>query len=260
MLSPPSGFFNVVGSSYPPRMPRERTYSDQALARAIGNSSSWRGVMRELGLTATSSGAIRSVRSHADSLGIDHGHFRGQRRWTESELRTAVARADSWVAVAEVLGLEVGPQLSAAKGHAMRLGIDVSHLIECVSRDENLPVPDIARLSRAGPMMAAAWFTLIGCDVSWPLEPCRYDLLVLRDGSVRRVQVRTSTARQRDSWKVYISTSGRERQPYEPGEIDEFFIIDGGLRYYLIPYSVVGGLQAIHMSNYSSYAVKRDPI
>ena len=40
--------------------------------------------------------------------------------------------------------------------------------------------PDADNLPRAGSFLAAAWFALAGYDVSWPLEPCAYDLLVHR--------------------------------------------------------------------------------
>lgn len=43
----------------------ERTYTDEELTAAVAISCSWRGVLRELGLVATSAKAIRSVRNYA---------------------------------------------------------------------------------------------------------------------------------------------------------------------------------------------------
>lgn len=74
-------------------MPRVRSYTDEQLKAAVQDNHSWRGVLRELGLVATSSSSIRSVRRHADALGCDYAHFRGQRSWTEQELCAAVAAA-----------------------------------------------------------------------------------------------------------------------------------------------------------------------
>lgn len=236
-------------------MARNRTYTDVQLAAAIAASQSWRGVLRQLGLAATSAGAMRSIRSHANRLGIGYGHFTGQRRWTEDGLRTAIAAGDAWADVVESLGLGGRSAIASVKGHAARIGLDVAHLTERSPTVENAFQPDISRLDRAGSLLAAAWFTLCGRDVSWPLEPSRYDLLVGSERGIRRVQVKTTTVRVADTWKVYLSTTHHERKTYDPGEIDDFFIVDGDLAYYLIPISVVGGLHAIHLSAYAQFRV-----
>lgn len=101
---------------------------------------------------------------------------------------------------------------------------------------------------------------MCGHDVSWPLEPCRYDLLVSTDAGIRRVQVKTTTARTgASSWKVYLSTSHHGRRTYDPDEIDDFFVIDGDLKYYLIPIAVVGGLHAVHLGRYEQYCLAQVP-
>lgn len=48
-----------------------RRWSDAKLVAAVAKSHSWRGVMRELGLSATSAGSIRPVKRHAVRLGLD---------------------------------------------------------------------------------------------------------------------------------------------------------------------------------------------
>lgn len=235
-------------------MAHKRTYSDEQLLHAIANSSSWRGLLRELGLVATSAGAMRSVRSHADRLGADYSHFRGQRRWTEDELRAAIETAKTWSEAAERLGIHDASAVAALKGHAARLDLDCKHLTVKSTAARNRDIrPDIAHLDRAGPLLAASWFTLCGHEVSWPLEPSRYDLLVCTAEGIRRVQVKTTTVRAGDTWKVYLSTSRRERRTYDPDEIDDFFIIDGALVCYLIPVTAVGGLHAIHLRSYARY-------
>ena len=70
-----------------------RRYSDEQLIEAIQASHSWRGVLRQVGLSATSAAAMRSVRMHADRLGLDYSHFTGQRRWTDQQLVAAIDSA-----------------------------------------------------------------------------------------------------------------------------------------------------------------------
>lgn len=76
--------------------------------------------------------------------------------------------------------------------------------------------------------------------------------------SAERIQVKTTTVKQGKSWTVWISNTGRTRTTYGPDEIDQFFIIDGDLDYYLIPVAAVGGLTAINLSAYRSYLLARD--
>ena len=86
----------------------------------------------------------------------------------------------TWAGVAGALNLRGGSAIATVKGHATRLGLDVSHVVPPRPAAAADLRPDMANLDRAGSMMAAAWFMLCGREVSWPLEPCRYDLLVQR--------------------------------------------------------------------------------
>jgi len=236
-----------------------RRYTDDQLVDAIATCHSWRGVLRALGLAATSASAMRSVRRHADGLGLDYAHFTGQRRWNDQQLAEAIASATSWARVAESLGLSGGSSTTTVRGHAARLGLDTAHL----ARSHPLPNPDavaqpkLDNLARAGSFLAAAWFELSGQSVSWPLEPCRYDLLVWRGERAERIQVKTATVRTGRSWTVWLSTTGKQRTSYDPDEIDQFFVIDGSFGYYLIPVTAVGGLMAIQLSAYQSYRLPR---
>ncbi|UTX53749.1 group I intron-associated PD-(D/E)XK endonuclease [Leucobacter aridicollis] len=239
-------------------MAAQRKYSDQQLAEAIASARSWRGVLRALGLPDTSSSAIRVARQRANDLAIGYGHFIGQRAWTEPRLRAAVASSNTWSGVAETLGIAGSSAAGALEGHCIRLGIDSTHFI---GPQENPAAeelrPSIANLDRAGALLAASWFALCGHDVSWPLEPSRYDLLVSRGDGIRKVQVKTTTVRVGETWKVYLSTSRMMRKTYSPDEIDEFFVVTAEFECYLIPLAEVGGLHAIHLSGYDRFRVPR---
>lgn len=208
----------VGGKQYGGSVAGRRSYSDEQLLRAIRESHSWRGVLRALALTGTSSKAIDLLRRRADYLGADYQHFVRARGRTDSRIAETPASPSE------------GSVDSALYGQ-----------------------PSLGRLRRAGPLLAAAWYTLSGHEVSWPLEPSRYDLLVTDDHHIRRVQVKTTTVRERGAWKVYLSTSSGGRRIYAPDEVDEFFIINGELDCYRVPLSAVSGLQAIHLRAYSRY-------
>ena len=107
-----------------------RSWTDSQLAAAVTASRSWRGVMRELGLCATSAGAIRVVKRHVARLGLDTSHFTGQRRWSDAQLRRAAATAYSWPELMTDLGLvpNSADERTRIKAHAIRLGIDLSRL------------------------------------------------------------------------------------------------------------------------------------
>jgi hypothetical protein len=191
-----------------------RRYTDKDLVEAVRASHSWRGVLRALGLSATSAAAMRSVRMQADRLKLDYSHFTGQRRWTDQQLVAAITSATNWTQVAETLGLAGGSSTTTMRGHAVRLGLDTAHL----SMPKNSPPPVVSRrpqqsnIARAGSLLAAAWFELCGYSVSWPLEPCRFDLLVWMETTAQRIQVKTTTVQQGSSWTVWISNDRARRK------------------------------------------------
>jgi hypothetical protein len=221
--------------------------------------------MRELGLSATSAGAIRIVRRHATRLGLDSSHFRGKRRWSDAQLRHAVSEARSWdeVLVALDLSTNSGNARTHIKGHAIRLGLDFSHLGSAVSVDpEPCTVrPDLKHLREAGASIAASWFTLCGCTVLFPIEPATYDIVVSMPEGLSRIQVKTTTSSGENGWQVAVSRRPYSpgnlapRVPYDPDLIDYFFIIDGDLTMYLIPSRVIAGRLAILLRTYTKYIV-----
>lgn len=205
--------------------------------------------MRELGLgeRTTSAGAIRIVRREVLRLGLDTSHFRGKRRWSDAQLKRAVSEGRSWNEVLAELGLSPnsGNIQGHIKGHAMRLGLDLSHLRHGQPTEPPANVSqlkaDLKYLRVAGPTMAATWFALRGCAVSFPAEPTTYDLLVDAPNGVKRVQVKTSTSWTKDGWMVTVGrhpNAGSQRghlAAYDPDSIDLFFIVDGDLVMYLMP-------------------------
>jgi hypothetical protein len=233
------------------------TYSDDQLAGAVAEARSWRGVLRAMGLNDSSAGSLRAAQRRAQQLGISHAHFTGQRRWSDDQLRAAIAGAVSWSAAAVTLGLTPdGGVLSGLRTRALRLGLPISHLEHRARTPEPVPGVDIARLRTAAPMLAAAWFAVHGHNVAWPLEPARYDLVVERDAVVRRVQVKTTTWRDDGAYSVAISSSRvRGRASYSAGEIDSFFVIDGELNGFLVPVSLVAGFQRLSLNAYTTFQV-----
>jgi hypothetical protein len=231
-----------------------RTYTDQQLEAAVAESRSWRMVLSTLGLRGTSAGSKRSVQRHADRLGLDYGHFTGQRKWSDRDLATAIATNFSWHEVTTALGLASTSSNSIVRGHAVRLGLDTRHL-ERRSTPGPLTVaaPQRTNLARAGTLLAAAWFELTGSEVSWPLEPCRYDLLVMRERRIERIQVKTTTYWKAGSWQASLRCTANQRGPYDPDDIDQFFIVDGDLVSYLVPIQAVAGRGAIQLSAYQAY-------
>ena len=227
-------------------MAARRAYDDSDLRHAIEASQSWRAVLRQLGLRGTSGGSIRTVRRRAEYLSIGFGHPGHSTAGTGTVPRTSPPET---VASSDSNGRE--DNTDASPSPASTPGA------KQLAPPAPAPSVDMSRLRRAGPMLAAAWFTLAGWDVSWPLEPSRFDLVVSSHAGTRRIQVKTTTARAARTWKVYLSTSGKGRRTYGPDEIDDFFVIDGDLDFYLIPAVVVAGVQAVHLSAYLGFRLPR---
>ena len=221
--------------------------------------------MRELGMNATSAGAIRIIRRNAVRLGLDTSHFRGKRRWSDEQLRRAVSESRSWDEVLDALGLVIngGGMRTHVRSHAIRLGLDFSHLdsdVPTVSEPRALK-PDLKHLREAGASLAAAWFTLCGCNVLFPIEPAVYDLVVAMPEGLSRVQVKTTTHYSRNGWMVsigrrpYSSDNNKRLVPYDPEVIDYFFIVDGDLNMYLIPSRVIAGRVGLLLRAHTGYIV-----
>jgi PD-(D/E)XK endonuclease len=249
-----------------------RAWSDSQLANAVMTSTNWRAVMRALGLNATSASQIRAVRRHAERLKLDDSHFRGKRRWSDAQLRQAVIESRSWQEVISRLGLTTGYGATThIKSHTVRLGIETSHLSR-LSHTGRLPSEPRAQASdlkaqlkylRVGAgTLAATWFTLRGCAVSFPTEPTIYDLLADTSQGIMRVQVKTTTSVTKNGWQVGVGhrpdTHSKKQGrvlAYSPDEIDLFFIVDGDMTMYLIPSRAIAGRVGILLRTYRKYIV-----
>src|SRR6266700_6048531 len=154
---------------------RTTMWSDAQRPAAVTAATSWRGVMRELGLNPANGGITRTIRRRAALLGLDTSHFRGNRSWSDAVLRQAVTEGGTWEEVLTMLGLSsrAGGERTLVKAHALRLGLDVSHLGQASPRTAG-PCelePDLAHLRQAAESLAATWFVLCGRNVAFPVEP-----------------------------------------------------------------------------------------
>lgn len=243
-----------------PRLPDE--VAPEALAAIVATSRSWRGVLRELGLTSTHKG--RQMRAFCDAAGIDYSHSR-QRTYDDDRLRCAVAMARSWDELLEMLGLATtsGSARGSVRKRCAQLGLDLRGLEPDLLPGRPVPVPCSHRLREAGALLVAATYVMSGSSVCWPLEPTTYDLLVTHPGaSAERVQVKTTTYRTGGSWVCSVSRSrytpgGRkERVAYEPSEIDVYAVVDGDLGVYLIPSGQLVGARRVSLRRFAAHRVE----
>jgi hypothetical protein len=243
----------------------ERTWTDDSLRAAVTAATSWRGVMRELGLNPSNGGVTRTIRGHAARLGLDYSHFRANRSWSDTALRQALAASRTWEEALMSLGLSgrAGGERTLLRGHALRLGIDVSHLGSPAPHAAvaSSLQPDLKHLREAAETLAATWFVACGCEVAVPTVPCSYDLLVTTPDGIKRVQVKTTACVTKDGWQVTVSRRPYSIRkdapliPYNPEDVDLFFIVDGDLTMYVIPMIAIAGRMRILLRSYKKYIV-----
>jgi hypothetical protein len=115
---------------------------------------------------------------------------------------------------------------------------------------------------------AASWFLQRGYVASVPLAVAQYDLIAESDDGLVRVQVKTTTRKERGRWVVDIArrvyeasvsanaNGARRRQAYRTDEIDMFFIITGDASRYLVPLEATGGVAQLTLDDkYAAYRV-----
>jgi hypothetical protein len=208
---------------------------------------------------------MRVVRRHAARLGLDTSHFTGQRTWSDARLIQAAPQARSWSELLAAIGVTSSSRAyrTRIKAHAVRLGLDLSHLDEDPHepRLPPSPTPALRNLRDSATMLAAFWFSLCGFGTAIPVEPAIYDLLVSMPDGIKRVQVKTTTYNSKVGWQVAVgrrpySAGNRERLvPYDPELIDLFFVVDGDLTMYLIPSQIIAGRVQILLRTYARYVV-----
>lgn len=240
-------------------------WSDADLTNAVLASRSWRGVLRELGLCATSSGSLRVVKRRVAILGLDTSHFTGQRTWSDASLKRAAAQAHSWNELLSAIGMKSnsGDERIRVKAHALRLGLDLSHLEDQPreAQSRSYAKPALRNLREAATSLAACWFSLCGFIPAIPVEPAVYDLLVSMPDGIKRVQVKTTTYNGKNGWMIQVGRrpysigNNARLVPYDPDSIDLFFIVDGDLSLYVIPNRVIAGRVSLLLRTYSKYIV-----
>lgn len=235
-----------------------------ALRHAVGSSTSWRGVLRRLGLTSTSTGRRR--RRVCDDVGIEYGHFRSNQHAApdRAALTSAVQESAGWREVMAKLGYaaDSGSARALLRRRAEAVGLATDHLDRPALPAERGPfsVPsDDKHLRRAAPLLVAAACALRGFDVSWPLEPRSYDLVVdAGAGGLLRVQVKSGTHRTAaGGWAVWITrrNAAGQRTPYSLADVDHLGIVDGDHRVYMIPLRVVEGQTCLYLAAYERYVL-----
>jgi len=249
----------------PADKPFVRSWSDEQLPDAIAAATSWRGVMRALGLNPSNGGTTKTIRPRAARLGLDSSHFRGNRSWSDAILRQAITESRTWDEILTRLGLSptAGGERTLIKAHALRLGIDLRHLGHPAPHSEMACelIPDLDHLRLAAESLAAAWFVFCGCNVAFPAAPDCYDLLVSAPDGIKRIQVKSTTCMTKDGWAVrigrrpYSTRNNAPLIPYDPEVIDLFFVVDGDLAIYVIPSRAVGGRTRIWLRSYAKYIV-----
>ena len=112
-------------------MPRPRSWSDDDLRHHLPIARSWSDLRRRLGLVGGGTTTDR-LRARCRELDLDTSHLpaRGQqpRRWTDDQLRVAVAEGTCLADVFGHLGLRIGGSAwRRMQDHILRLGLDTSH-------------------------------------------------------------------------------------------------------------------------------------
>ena len=113
-------------------MPPKLIFDDDELAQAVASATSYWAVARKL-RPMRPRGTYKSAQRRVRELGLDTSHFTGQSpkpvRWSETDLRSAVASSTSLSQVLRKLGLvPAGGNYDHVQRRITALSIDVSHL------------------------------------------------------------------------------------------------------------------------------------
>jgi hypothetical protein len=249
-------------------------WTDAQLLAAVPEAQSWKDVCEALAVSVGGK-TFNSLRKRADVLGLDYSHLygKGQRRpiiagVTDDRLREVVPLCHSWNQLAIKLGYATsrsGGWRPRVKARIDALGLSTEHFqgrgfngqLPLVNEPVFTADPTPERLRVAATGKAIAWFSERGYIVSLPVEPAVYDLIVDSPNGLDRVQVKSSAAPRRAVQTCKTGyDNGYVRRPYEPGEIDYFFVVMVDNSMYLIPYEMIGrSTQVVMGRKYDQFRV-----
>jgi hypothetical protein len=101
--------------------------------------------------------------------------------------------------------------------------------------------PNPRKQGNAGLGVAIAYLTRIGVEVAIPLtDTQRYDLIIVHDQAMERVQVKTTTSKVGNSYVVHLRTIGGNKTQtkarlFDPKDYEWLFVVCGDSTAYMIP-------------------------
>lgn len=241
--------------------------TDDELRDAVAASRSWRGVLRVAGRSSPRYG--RELRARCDDLGISYEHFRAGP--SDDVVVAAVSNASTWDEAVTAAGYaeSSGSARAQLQKRCSALGVSTEHLVRRFpdpGGERAWASPTWEHLRDAGPTIIASRLLMAGYRVSWPLEPCAYDLVVESPRGMQRVQVKTTTRRESGSWLCSLKRSLYDAAAgycvtgfYSAGEIDAFGVVDGDLDAYLIPFGLLEGRGSVLVRGFEAYRLAASP-
>jgi hypothetical protein len=117
-----------------------------------------------------------------------------------------------------------------------------------------------------GERAAVVWLLAAGANVAYPFgHSPDWDLIAELDGTLLRVQVKTSTCFRLGRWAVQLATRGGNQswngtvKTVDASRCDQVFVLVGDGRQWFIPVGALGGGTGIHLGGpkYASFEVAR---
>ncbi len=114
-------------------------------------------------------------------------------------------------------------------------------------------VPQSPKAGNAGLGIAIAYLSRIGVDVAIPLtDTQRYDLIVVHEKGLERVQVKTTTMKDRGPFVVHLRTIGGNKsqvktRPFDPSDYEWLFVVCGDATAYMIPTTEITARQSLSL-------------
>jgi len=115
----------------------------------------------------------------------------------------------------------------------------------------------------AGLGIAIAYLSRIGVDVAIPLtDTQRYDLIVVHDDGMERVQVKTTTTKDHGSYVVHLRTIGGNKSQvkvrlFDPTDYEWLFVVCGDATAYMIPTTEITTRYSLTLSRrYESFRLE----